>query len=99
MTTTFKETTALEIIYKEGLNSMGGNCAADLKDDNMTWFNANDLASMIKPYVPGANKHTASGIMSALLEKGFAADGGDDDWYLTDKGIDKAARICGELVN
>ena len=92
---TEKEQTAIDFLANQGLDCMGGEGKADLKSDNMSWFNIKDLMTGM-----GLNRHEAAGIMSALDAKGLASDqeAGStvrydrDSWCLNDAGID-AARI------
>jgi hypothetical protein len=96
MKLTEKETAALQAIVNEGLECMGGKTAADLLDDNMSWFVAEDLMRRLS-----INHHEAAGIMSALEKKGIAMDSmetpnnkpGPTHWYLTGDGIELAASL------
>ena len=88
MKLTKKETDALIAIAYQGLECMGGETPADLHDDNMSWFNSEDLVRDLK-----ISNAQARGIMSALFSKHLIADGGGSDWYLTDSGIDEAERL------
>ena len=66
-------------------NQCGAENKEELKADNMTWFGPIDIQAM------GFNKHQASGYMSDLQTKGLIfdnGDGGEFDWYVTEKGID-----------
>lgn len=88
MTLTAKEQTALNYLVRN--NSCGATTKSYLLDDNMTWFNINDLIKGL-----GLSRHEAAGIMSALSAKGLAEDyeAGSivrydrDSWFVTDKGI------------
>ena len=90
---TAKEQTALDFLALQGLSAMGGDGKATLKNDNMSWFNINDLMEGL-----GLTRHEAAGIMSALNAKGMASDYeagakvryGRDTWCLDSAGIDAA---------
>jgi len=89
--------TALTALEQAAVNLIAANngCGASskeaLKDDNMTWFNINDLMTGL-----GWTRHRAAGVMSALADKGLAMDNEKgakvrydrDSWTLTDEGID-----------
>jgi hypothetical protein len=92
ITLTNKETAAFTAWVKEALGAMGGETAADLREDNFSWMSAPDLVAVL-----GWSKHEVSGIMSSLDAKGLICDSGESargarqtDWYLTDKAIDLA---------
>ena len=87
---TFLETTVLVAFINEGIDCCGASSADYLKSDNMTWMSAPDLVK-----ATGLSKHTVSGVMSALQEKGLICDSGESargarqsDWYCTNRGID-----------
>ena len=89
---TTKEYGALKAVVNIGLDAMGGESAADLRDDNMTWFDASDLARAMSISFPAAK-----GLMSALDSKGLICDSGEgvngegpNQWYLSDSGITAA---------
>lgn len=89
MTLTDKEQAAVNFLARN--NQCGATNKEHLHEDNMTWFNINDLMTGL-----GWNRHEAAGVMSALDAKGLAADceaGAKvrydrDTWYLTNAGID-----------
>ncbi len=89
MKLTDKETKALKAIAQNGLDSMGGNTPKDLHDDNFSWF---DLEDMIDTGL-FSNKHEASGLISALNEKGLIGQESKNEWFLSDTGIDIAEEI------
>ena len=76
------------------LNVNGGSStyssAEQLKSNNFTWASAPDLVK-----ATGLGKHTVSGVMSSLQDKGLIEDSGESargarqtDWNATDEGID-----------
>ena len=92
------EVKALREIYSNGLATMGGKNAADLQDDNMSWFDVIDLSKWLN-----TNINQSSNIMVSLSANGLAHDSGESvnnskkefDWYLSDIGI----AICGEMFD
>lgn len=97
--------TALTALEQAAVNFIAANnqCGAKSKDylvqDNMTWFNINDLMTGL-----GWTRHQAAGVMSALNDKALASDTeagakvryDRDTWALTEKGI--MASNLGEVV-
>ena len=84
------EVTVLVAFINAGTDCNGASSIEALKEDNMTWMSAPDLVK-----ATGLGKHTVSGVMSALQEKGLICDSGEStrgvsqtDWTATDKGID-----------
>jgi DNA-binding MarR family transcriptional regulator len=95
---TDKEHVALMAIAQNGLDGMGGKEPADLLGDNYSWFDNDDLVKLT-----GMTKHQCSGLMSALEQKGLAANSeegvngqGPDLWYLSNTGIDMAQTLKDE---
>jgi len=89
---TEKETTMLKLFVQEGINCCGfeGMVAEHLKEDNMTWMNANDLQEEM-----GLSKQAIGGIMGSLSDKGLICDSGESprgdkvtDWYADHRAID-----------
>jgi len=87
---TTKEQTALNFLARN--NGCGATTKVGLRDDNFSWFNAQDLMKGL-----GLNQNEAAGIMSALNAKGMAFDDeagtkapqyGRDTWTLSNAGID-----------
>ena len=86
---TAKEQAALNFLARN--NGCGAETKAELRNDNFTWFNINDLMTGLS-----LSRHEAAGIMSALDAKGMASDteaGAKvryerDTWALENKGID-----------
>ena len=84
------EVTVLVAFINAGVDCCGASSAEHLKNDNMTWSSAPDLVK-----ATGLGKHTVSGVMSALQDKGLIMDSGESargarqtDWTATDEGID-----------
>jgi hypothetical protein len=84
------EITVLVAFINEGADCTGAGSAEAMKEDNMSWMSAPDLVK-----ATGLGKHTVSGVMSALQDKGLIMDSGESargarqtDWYATNKGID-----------
>ncbi len=87
---TDKETEMLKAVVQEGIDVNCASCAQALKDDNMTWCNANDLRDAL-----GWNKQVIGGVMSSLDAKVLICDTGDsargariNDWVASDEAID-----------
>lgn len=62
---TVKELAAITAFINESVD----NCGEFSEDQNLSYMNTNDLAKSLN-----VNKHTASGLFSALSEKGLIAD-------------------------
>ena len=91
MSLTELETRMLVAFIDEGVGCMSARNAEDLKDDNMTWNNADDLQAVL----PDLNKQQIGAVMASLSEKGMIHDSGESargarvsDWYASDEGID-----------
>lgn len=87
---------AIQAIAEIGLSVIGGRYPRELLRDNMSWFNARELASAMV-----IDESTAAAIMIDLSAHGMAVDSGETvngipgptDWYLTETGI----RYAGDL--
>lgn len=95
MNLTAKETAMLEAFIAEGCDVNGAETAEELKQDNMTWMDAEELVDAL-----GWDAQTVGGVMSALEAKGLISDSGEphpgkyphgpNAWTATDAGIDLA---------
>ncbi len=84
MKLTIKESNSLKAITKNALDQMGGKQPKDLFEDNFSWFDREDISKET-----GYSRNEAAGIMAALEKKGLIVKD-DNDWCLTDKGIEIA---------
>jgi hypothetical protein len=82
----------ISAFVEAGIYVNGANDAEHLKQDNMTWMNADDLADVL-----GWNKQTIGGVMSSLTGKGLIVDSGEPgprgctylhDFFASDEAID-----------
>ena len=89
MKLTKKEFEGLQAIIKTGLGAICGSKAEELLEDNMTWFDCQDIVKKTS-----LSKHQASGVMSALAEKGITMDmeGDGTGWCLSQEGVEAAVR-------
>jgi predicted transcriptional regulator len=89
---TDNEAKMISAFVMAGMDCTGADTAEALKDDNMSWMNADDLADVL-----GWNKQTIGGVMRSLQRKGLIVDSGEPgprgftylhDFFASDEAID-----------
>jgi hypothetical protein len=86
---TQNELTVIRHMFQEGLDCMGGETAADLKEDNMSMCLIGELRT-----ASGLNGQALGGVLASLTQKGLVdVDGSSSrsEVWLTEAGIDAAA--------
>lgn len=94
-TLTVFETSVLAAFINEGFDCNGSSTIEELRDDNMTWCNVDDLNN-----VTDLENKVLRGVMSSLEKKGLIVNSGESarqqhlrkctkpDFYVSDEGLD-----------
>lgn len=91
MKITENERMVIIALVQNGMDTNGSKTPKELKSDNMTWFNRQDITDFL-----GFSRHKAAGVMSSMAKKGLLQNYDPKQkhgWIVTDFGLDIAEKI------
>ena len=91
MKLTDNEKMVLIALVQNYMDTNGSKTPKELKSDNMTWFNRQNITDFL-----GFSRHKAAGVMSSMAKKGLLQNQDPKQkcgWVVTDSGLDIAEEI------
>lgn len=91
MKLTENEKMVLIALVQNGMDTNGTKSPKELLQDNMTWFNRQDISDFL-----GFSRHKAAGVMSSMARKGLLQNYDPKQkhgWIVTNNGLEIAEKI------